>query len=638
LTSSGHPGFTGSALIAALIPTIPFLAAMLGLFGSRRLPGGPAGPAVLGTATATVLSVVLLLSTHAGTLIEHVARLTPTGGLVITVGTRVDPLAAVTAVMVCVVALLVQVYSTGYLRGDRRYGAYAAEVSLFTAAMLTVVLAADLIMLLVGWEVMGLCSYLLIGHYREQPTASAAAIKAFLTTRIGDVGFLFGIFTLGVAAGSFRISTVLAAPLGHRTVVVATLLLTCGVVGKSAQFPLHTWLPDAMAGPTPISALIHAATMVAAGVYVIARLFPLFLASPTTLDVLAVIAAITMVLGALAALAQDDLKRVLAYSTVSQLAYMVGGLAVGGYAAGVLHLLTHAAFKALLFLCAGAVIYAVGTNLMSEMGGLRHRLPLTFACSTVGLIALAGLPPFAGFFSKDAILGAAYHRGGFAGWLVLIAGLLTVLLTAAYVTRLWLRTFFGPLAPAAVSAPPAVMGVPLLLLAVPAALLGFAGPAVADYLGVPRQGDVGVFAHTPLSLHVPQSSLGGQSVRPELGTAVATTALALLGATAVFALWRRNPARDPVTLLAARPRRALERAFYVDELYDAALVRPLPRLARLVLRFDDVAVDGAVDGTGRVARWLGGGLRLLQNGNVQLYATALLAGVVALTVAVAVLA
>jgi len=621
-------------MIAALIPILPFAAAVVGLFGGRRMPGGPALPALAGTGTATLLAVDLLRGTAAGSLTETTAVLTPIGGLDIAVGTRVDPLAAAITLMVCVVGLLVQVYSTAYLRGDPRYSSYAAVVSLFTAAMLTVVLSADLLVLLVGWEVMGVCSYLLIGHYWEQPTASAAAVKAFLTTRVGDVGFLFGIFALGVAAHSFRIADVLTRPLPHTTVVVGTLLLSCGVIGKSAQFPLHTWLPDAMAGPTPISALIHAATMVAAGVYVIARLFPLFLSSPVTLDMLAVIAAITMVLGALAALAQDDLKRVLAYSTISQLAYMVGGLAVGGYAAGVFHLLTHAAFKALLFLCAGAIIRTVGTNLMSEMGGLRRALPLTFAATTVGLAALAGLPPFAGFFSKDAVLGAAHERGGIVGTLVLVAGMVTVLLTAAYVTRLWLRTFFGAYASSAtLQDPPPAMSVPLILLAIPSALLGFAGSGrrLSGWLG-PAQ--VGWVAYTPLDATVP----AGPSLTPEVGTALVSTALALIGVAAVVALWRRDPTRDPVTLLALPARRAFEHGFYLDALYDAVLVRPLPRLARAVLRLDDVAIDGVVDGSGRGARALGGGVRLLQNGNVQLYATGLVAGVVALAVAVAVLA
>ena len=607
--------------VAWLIPALPFAAAVLGLLVGPRLPGGPAGIAIVGTAVPSLLSVALLAQTGTGTVAERVTLLTPTGGLGIFVGTRVDPLAAVVTVMVCAVALAVQVYSVAYMRGDSRYSSYAAEVSLFTAAMLTVVLAADLFMLLVGWEVMGVCSYLLIGHYWQTPSASAAAVKAFLTTRVGDVGFLFGIFTLGLGAGSFRIGTVLDAELSRTTLTVGTLLLVCGVVGKSAQFPLHTWLPDAMAGPTPISALIHAATMVAAGVYVVARLYPAFTAAPYTMPVLAVIAAVTMLLAALAALAQDDLKRVLAYSTVSQLAYMVGGLAVHAPLPAVFHLLTHAAFKALLFLCAGAVIRTVGTNLMSEMGGLRRGLPITFVTMTIGLAALAGLPPFAGFVSKDAVLGAAYeaaHHGDGSGWLVLVVGMATVVVTAAYATRAWLLTFFGRLRTAveAHEAPP-LMSVPLVLLAVPAALLGLLAVTAdfAGWLGLP-----------------------GPHATPELGTALVSVVLALGGVALVLAAWRRAPARDPVALLATPVRRAFDRAFYFDDAYDAVFVRPLPRLARAVLVTDERGVDGAVNGSGVAARALGGGVRMLQNGNVQLYATALFAGVVALALAVAVLA
>ena len=609
--------------LAWLVPVLPFAAALIGL-GMRR---APAVPAVAGAALATVVALGVLID---GSSAEHSTRLTPTGAVDVFAGVRVDGLSAVVAVMVCVVALLVQVYSVGYLRGDRRYAGYAATVSLFTAAMLDVVLAADLFQLLVGWEVMGVCSYLLIGHYREQPAASAAAVKAFLTTRVGDVGFLFGIFVLGLGAGSFRITSVLTADLPHVTVVAGTLLLACGVVGKSAQFPLHTWLPDAMAGPTPISALIHAATMVAAGVYVIARLFPLFLRSSVTLDVLAVVAAVTMVLAALAALAQDDLKRVLAYSTVSQLAYMVGGLAAGGYDAGVFHLLTHAAFKALLFLCAGSVIRTVGTNLMSEMGGLRRGLPVTFATTTAGLAALAGLPPFAGFWSKDAVLEAAREAGGLRGEVVLVAGMLTVALTAAYVARLWLRTFFGVRrGGAAVHESPWSMRGPLLVLAVPSALLGLVGPALYDRLAQGR--DVGVSGRAPLPAELP--SPGHFSV--DAATATVSTVLALAGIAVVVLLWRHDPVRDPVAVLAPGVRRALDRAFYLDELYDAVLVRPLPRLARVVRVVDERGVDAVVEGSGRTAVLLGGGLRVLQNGNVQLYATGLLTGVLALVVALA---
>ena len=314
-----------------------------------------------------------------------------------------------------------QVYSVAYLDHDDRYPPYAAQVSLFTAAMLLVVVSGDLIVLLVGWEVMGACSYLLIGHDRSLPEAPAAAVKAFVVTRFGDVGFLLGIALLGMHAGSFRIADVLAAHYSPHLLTVACLLLLLGAIGKSAQFPLHTWLPDAMAGPTPISALIHAATMVAAGVIVLVKLAPLFVAAPGLLVVIGLIAVVTMLLGALAATAQDDIKRVLAWSTVSQVAYMFAGFAVNIRGEALFHLLTHAAFKALLFLCAGCVIHAVGTNSMSEMGGLRRSMPVTFAAMTIGLAALAGVPPFAGFFSKDAVLGAAWEaahgRTGAPAWL-----------------------------------------------------------------------------------------------------------------------------------------------------------------------------------------------------------------------------
>ncbi len=413
------------------------------------------------------------------------------GGLTVTLGVRLDGAAALVAVAVTAVALAVQTYSTGYLRQgppeepDHRYPPYAAQVSLFTAAMLLVVVSGDLILLLVGWEVMGLCSYLLIAHDRRLPEAPAAAMKAFLVTRVGDVGFLLGIALLGVSAGSFRIADVLAHDHGTTTLTAACLLLLAGVAGKSAQFPLHTWLPDAMAGPTPISALIHAATMVAAGVYAVTRLWSLFEATPTALVVLGIMASVTLLLGALAATAQDDIKRVLAWSTVSQIGYMTGALAVGSPPAALFHLLTHAAFKALLFLAAGAVIHAVGTTLMSRMGGLRSSMPVTFWCTLIGLGALAGVPPLSGFWSKEGVLAAAeqtaLHGDGPApawlGWLVWLAALVGVAVTAWYATRLLLRTFFGatrtPLPQP--HDPPAVLRWPVLALAVPAALLGLAG-------------------------------------------------------------------------------------------------------------------------------------------------------------------
>ncbi|MCF6470480.1 NADH-quinone oxidoreductase subunit L [Nonomuraea sp. MG754425] len=634
-----------------LVVLLPFAAAFTGLLLSRwphrraaltnahgqeepaghatgRAAGGTtraAWIAILPTAAAAILAVSLAwvpgLAYFTGATAPPPTGQTygtiGTGGIPISLVLQADALSSVIGVLVTLVALAVQVYSVGYLEDDPRYPSYSAFISLFTSAMLLVVYAGDLLVLYVGWEIMGLCSYLLIGHWWEDRGNSRAAVKAFLVTRLGDVGFLFGIFTLGTAAGSFRITDVLAkAPdMAPATLVTATMLLLAGVAGKSAQVPLHTWLPDAMAGPTPISALIHAATMVAAGIFIVARLFPAFLAAGPTLDVLAVLAALGMLGAALAALAQDDLKRVLAYSTVSQLAYMAGGLAAGSDVAAVFHLVTHGAFKALLFLCAGVVIHHVGSNLMTRMGGLRRELPITFVTMTIGFAALMGIPPTGGFFSKDGVLLAmddALSTGVLtdaAALLLYGCALATVAVTGAYATRAWLRTFFGP--PSAVALPepepgtahvvdvreaPRSMLVPVILLAVPALLLGFAGEPHLD-----------------------------------LGMAVVSVVLAALGAGLVYAFWRIDPVADPARLLGPL-RVPCERAFYVDTLYAALLVRPVPALARLVVRTDDVLVDGAVRGSGRSARVLSGVLRLAQNGNVQLYVSGLLAGVLLIVV------
>ncbi|MEP6697716.1 MAG: proton-conducting transporter membrane subunit, partial [Pseudonocardiales bacterium] len=383
-----------------------------------------------------------------------------------------------------------------------------------------------------------------------------------------------------------------------------------------------TWLPDAMAGPTPISALIHSATMVAAGIYVVARLYPVFGVHAAPLVVLGVVAAITMLLGALAALGQDDLKRVLAWSTVSQIAYMSGALAVGAPVAAVFHLLTHAAFKALLFLAAGCVLNASGEVLMSCMGGLRRRLPVTFATMTCGLAALVGVPPTSGFFSKDAVLAGAWeaargHGGGpaWVGRLVLVAGLLTVALTAVYATRLWLRIFFGRASgPAAgrhawvVREPCWIMTVPLIVLAVPTVLLGFAGL---------RSGWLPAWLDTP-----------GVPVHPTWGVGLVALGLSAAGVTGVVLRWRRAPGADPVPAIPV-----LTRAFYLDEVQDAVIVRPYRLLARIVTAADSGLVDGVAEGTGAGAGALSRKLSRLQSGNVQFYATGVLAAAVLLAVA-----
>jgi NADH-quinone oxidoreductase subunit L len=608
---------------AWLLPALPALAAVLGWWLPRR---AAAAVAVTGTLAALVLAVPFVVQTAGrGGHAETAHAIAPNGGVGVVAGTLADGLAGLVALLVCVVALLVQVYSVEYLHDDPRYAPYAAEVSLFTAAMLTVVVGADLIVLLVGWEVMGLCSYLLIGHYRDLPEAPGAALKAFLVTRVGDVGFLLGILLLGLNAGTFRISGVLAA-VPHLSGAVLTgsaLLLLAGVAGKSAQFPLHTWLPDAMAGPTPISALIHAATMVAAGVYLVLRLYPVFVAAPAALSVLGVLAAVTMVLGGLAALGQDDLKRVLAWSTVSQLAYMLGALAVGGYGAGAFHLITHAAFKALLFLCAGVVLHATGTVLMSRLGGLRRQLPVTYVATVLGGLALVGVPPLSGGLSKDAVLDAAWesvrHPGVTGRWVavvVLLAALVTVVLTGAYVTRAVLRTFHGaPRADLAAHEPGALMRLPvqvLLLAAVVVGAIGLRGSWLPSWLGV------------------------AESLTPVAGMTVLALALAAVGAVSVGLAWRRAPAEDPVRGLGPAAVAALRNGLYVDALQDRVVVRPVRALARAVAAGDRLLVDGAVESTAPGSRWAGRLLARSEAGNVQLYLTGMLAGAVVVAAVMAV--
>ncbi|MFB7281035.1 NADH-quinone oxidoreductase subunit L [Streptomyces hydrogenans] len=648
--------------LAVLVPLLPFLGAAAGLAVGRAAPGFVRPLAVLPTLAAAVLAVLVAVRQGGNTVIEASTQLTPTGSVPITLGLHIDGFAALVAVLVGVVASCVQIYSTGYLREDPRYASYAALVSLFTAAMLLVVYSGDLMVLLVGWEIMGICSYFLVGHYWETPEARSASLKAFLVTKLGDVPFLFGLFALATDAGTFRIdgilSTVASGGLDHPTLVA--LLLLAGVAGKSAQFPLHTWLPDAMAGPTPVSALIHAATMVAAGIYFVARLLPVFAASAAAMTVLAVMAAVTMVGSALAALAQDDIKRVLAYSTIGQLGYMAGALAVGDRGAAVFHLLSHAAFKALLFLAAGAVIHAAGTNsltAMSRMGGLAKRIPDAYWTMTVALLALAAIPPFAGFFSKEAVLVAAEHtalgeRTGIpagAGWTVLVAGLLTALLTAAYALRLWLRAFrgHGPQAPDHGRQPIAMTSV-LWVLAVPSLGFGLSAAYLDDWFD-------------------------GEALTPTLTTAVLGTGLAVAGGAVTYAVWRTlaaravpavptphvahpdadaglveaealhlpHPAEDP-----ADPGRALlgplhgpaADGFHLDALYAKAFVRPVLGAASLVRFLDREVVDTYVRGAAGTAKGLGWLVRRAQTGNVQTYLSALLAGSVVLAIAAVALA
>ncbi|MFD8917883.1 NADH-quinone oxidoreductase subunit L [Streptomyces sp. NPDC059569] len=656
--------------LAVLVPLLPFLGAVAGLLLGRVSPGFVRPLAILPTLAAAAFAIAVAVRQGGGdgdgkAPLDAATQLTPTGSVPIDLALHIDGFAALVAVLVGVVASCVQIYSTGYLRGDARYPSYAALVSLFTSAMLLVVYSGDLMVLLVGWEIMGICSYFLVGHYWETPEARAASLKAFLITKLGDVPFLIGLFALASDAGTFRITgvlkTVADGGLDHPTLIA--LLLLAGVAGKSAQFPLHTWLPDAMAGPTPVSALIHAATMVAAGIYFVARLLPVFAASAAALVVLAVMAAITMVGSALAALAQDDIKRVLAYSTIGQLGYMSGALAVGDRGAAVFHLIAHGAFKALLFLGAGVIIHAAGTNslaAMSRMRGLPQRIPDAYWTVTVALLALAAIPPFAGFFSKESVLVAAEHTAlgesggaapGAAGWTVLIAGLLTALLTAAYAARLWLLAFRGRGAEVPdYGKQPLAMNAVLWVLAIPSIALGLA----IGYL---------------------PGWFDGHSLAPNLTTSVLGTGVALVGGLLTYGCWRHTSAlasRTPIGAVVAHPdtepalaeREAIEIhtqvygsiagapdpadparlllgplhrhaavGFHLDAVYHRLFVRPVLAAAQLVRFLDREVVDTYVRAAGTGTGWLGAAVRRAQTGNVQTYLSALLAGSVVLAIA-----
>ena len=607
-----------AALLTVLLPVV---AALLGLPTGRRSRPWAREWAVLGSGGALAAALIELLAVAAGDGSGRIGLLgrVDTGATMVGLDLRADSLSAVVAVAVGLVATCVQVYSAGYLPtagapgAPSRYAPYAATVSLFTAAMMLVVHADDLILLLIGWEVMGLCSYLLVGHHSERPAARAAALKAFLVTRVGDVGVLLAVVVLLAAAGTTSIPAVLQqardGELSTGTLTLAALLLLAGAAGKSAQFPLHTWLPDAMEGPTPVSALIHAATMVAAGVFLLARLLPLYLAAPGALQVAAVIAAITMLGAALAALAQEDLKRLLAWSTISQVAYMLGGVAVAqderGAGPGVLHLISHAAFKALLFLVAGCVIRVAGSGLMAEQGGLLRRDRRLAVLLGLGLAGLAGIPPLGGFWSKEAVLAAAeesVRSGNWTGWLVLCSGLLTTLVTGLYAGRAWSLVALGdpPRQEAEPASLPATMTGPMLALAVPTVLLG-------------------------LLLLAPPAALAG--VRLDAGTAFIGTVLTLAGVG--WALSGQRFGAPDVALALPGPVRAFLLAGYrLDDAQDRLVVRPILALARLVGAGDRDVVDAYVRGSARLAGWSGVALRSAQRGLVTGYLTWVVAGAV----------
>jgi NADH-quinone oxidoreductase subunit L len=569
------------------------------------------------------------------------------GELKTVVGYKVDPLSIVMALVVSGVSFFIHVYSVGYMHGDPGYTRYFAYLNLFVFMMLTLVLANNFLLMFVGWEGVGLCSYLLIGFWFERDAPANAGKKAFVVNRIGDFGFLLGIFLLFTHLGTLEFNEVFAkAPsLDTMTVTLITLMLFVGAIGKSAQLPLYVWLPDAMEGPTPVSSLIHAATMVTSGVYMIARCHVLYSMAPVSMAVVAIVGAATAIFAASMGLLQFDIKRVLAYSTISQLGYMFLAVGVGAFSAGIFHLMTHAFFKGLLFLGAGSVMHAMSGELdMRNMGGIWRRIPVTFWTFLIATLAIGGIPGFAGFFSKDEILWQTFNSGHRYLWLV---GAAAAGMTAFYMFRLLFVTFLGRCRASEevqkhIHESPAIMTIPLVVLALLAVIGGYVGiPHVlggrnffheflAPVLGGGPQGA----GHVALSLvrdaFASEGAVEGSGINMEIVLMAVSVAIAIIGIGIAFYLyiWKTGV-----------PKRLAQRfkiiytivfnKYYVDEIYDACFVNSTKRLGTFFWQeFDDGVIDRSVNLVARLMLWLGGVLRKIQTGRVQGYALGIILGAV----------
>ncbi len=685
---------------AWIIPAIPVLSFLLILFFGKKMPKGGSEIGIAAVGASFVLACVTAvqwfarvedatktsgaeaakafgkgLFAHAGggetivTPVVSTIKWFQISNVTVTVGTRIDGLAVMMLFVVTLISLLVHIYSTAYMHDDRRYTYFYAALSLFTASMLTLVVASNTLQLLVGWELVGLCSFMLIGHWWEEQENSNAALKAFLTTRTGDIGLMIGVIVTFFAANqSFDIGKVNAAALGgvngHTIWLVGASCLLIGIIGKSGQFPLHTWLPDAMAGPTPVSALIHAATMVVAGVYLGARVYGVFWQGFSIhgggLNAMAIVGGVTILIGAALAFVQDDIKKVLAYSTISQLGYMVMALGVGSWVGAVFHLFTHAFFKALLFLGAGSISHSGSHHsfdMKKEMGGLRKYMPITFTTFMIGSVALAGIFPFAGFWSKDEILATA-GQNGFEIFMVI--GLVGAVMTAAYMTRCVYLTFYGEYrgnhhpheSPKAIT-------IPLMVLAGFSVIAGFAN-ATAFNIEKFKQ-------YIEPTVAFPKDIFG-----VEFDVTLATISVFIvLGAIVVPALfWLERKQMQRLRGLTERSaafkagHTFLVNKYYLDHLYTDVIVGgikgPIARaaywvnmniidgvingagkgatmLGRVVYRdIDQRVVDGVVNGIGKETDAAGGLLRPLQSGRVQRYALMLFAavGLIALALAI----
>jgi NADH-quinone oxidoreductase subunit L len=641
-----------------LIPLLPFAGFLINGTIGRKLPRAlVTAVALICTAIpATIVAWLWIIMKAAGApnVIQIVGQpWIQITGLTINFAFTVDHLTLIMLGVVTGVGFLIHIYSAGYMAHEEGYWRFFAYLNLFMFFMSVLVLAESFLLMFVGWEGVGLASYLLIGYYFKKDSAVNAGKKAFIVNRIGDFGFLLAMFLIVREFGSLDFGHVFSAisvnPEWHGGVLTAiALLLVLGATGKSAQIPLYVWLPDAMEGPTPVSALIHAATMVTAGIYMVARCHTLFDRSATALAVVAIIGAATAIFAACIGMVQHDIKRVLAYSTISQLGYMFLACGVGAYAAGIFHLLTHAFFKALLFLAAGSVIHALsGEQDMRKMGGLRKRIPITFWTMTMGVFAIAGIPPLAGFFSKDEILYQAFVSGNKLLWFV---GLVTAGMTSFYMFRLWFKTFFGPEHfdehadlhdhGAAVYAhsgghavmvadqeeshahdvheSPRIMLFPLVVLAILSVIGGWVGVPAA--LG--GHDEIGHFLD-PVFTSGAATEAAATGHGLELGLALTSVLVALLGLYTAYIFYYKKP-RTAAALATRSPAlyRLVENKFYVDQIYSALIVTPLLMFSRLFLGglIDGGLVNGSGAAAGGITKGLSSLVRRVQSGNIRSYA------------------
>ncbi|TKI51591.1 NADH-quinone oxidoreductase subunit L [Bacillus mycoides] len=595
---------------AWLIPLFPLVSFLLLIVFGKKIREGSSVLGIFFTFLSFISAVVVLIERFSSEAVKHKWVWLRVGDIDISFGFEVTALGALMLFIVTLVSFLVHVYSKGYMKGDTRLPTFYAYLGLFTFAMLGLVISTNLLQLYIFWELVGLGSFLLIGFYFFKEEAKAAAKKAFIMTRIGDVGLFIGMILIFWHAGGFEYDAIFKAihtgDLSPSMITITAILIFIGAMGKSGQFPLHTWLPDAMEGPTPVSALIHAATMVAAGVYLVATMFPLFSASAVAMQTVAIVGAFTAIFAASIGLVQTDIKRVLAYSTVSQLGYMMLALGSAGYVAGIFHLTTHAFFKALLFLAAGSVIHAVHTQNINKMGGLQKKMKVTGALFLIGTLAISGVPLLSGFFSKDEILAAAWMNGNY---FLFVLAVIAAFLTAFYMFRLYFLVFTGETkTEEEVHESPRTMTYPMIVLGVLAVVAGYINtPWFGTFLGDWLTKDLGFQVkevHGPVWIMV-------------VATLVSFAGIAL----AYFIYGKKSISRDWAGGEGTSFYNLLKEKYYVDELYNAAVL-PITKGIAHVLRLVEVyVVEGiAVLIAGLVKGMSGLGSRL-QNGNVQVYGT-----------------